>query len=246
MKSTHKYNLAALGTIFALTSIVQTNNAIAGELKPQRLAQADPAGTYPPGQWYGGVGVGFSSPNISSSTPVNILGVQGKIDTNVNSDSSIGFNGFVGYKTGGSLRGEAEVFYNSSNIKGATGTLSGLGITAGSASVPASGNISNLAVMINGYYDFNNDSKFTPFVGVGVGYGSTTANANGNITLGGATIPVISNNSSSSGFAYQLKAGASYAITDRNDLYLQYRYLNTGGNLNGSTNSFEIGTRLNF
>jgi opacity protein-like surface antigen len=236
MKSAHKYNLAALSAIAAIGSLTNA---------PAVMAQTDPS-AYPPGQWYGGVGVGFSSPSASSSTPVNVLGIQGQVNTSLNTDSAIGFNGFVGYKTGGALRGEAEVFYSSSNIKGATATLSGLGINAGSASTAATGSISNLAVMVNGYYDFNNDSKFTPFVGVGVGYGSTNASGSGNISVAGVTVPIINGNSSSSGLAYQLKAGASYALSERNDLYLQYRYLNTGGNLNGSTNSFEVGTRLSF
>ncbi|NJR32605.1 MAG: hypothetical protein HC778_07005 [Chamaesiphon sp. CSU_1_12] len=66
-----------------------------------------------------------------------------------------------------------------------------------------------------------------------------------------------------SGVAFQLKAGAAYTLFDRTDVYAQYRYLNTpvstqvNGDLNGSnvtgnisgnlgSSIVEVGTRFNF
>jgi opacity protein-like surface antigen len=242
MKSTHTYYLATAGAI--VLSTLATGSVIAGTDRPL-LAQANPVDS-PEGGWYGGLGIGYSSPSLSSSTQINILGIPATVNTNLTGDSSLGYNGFVGYKMKGGFRGEGELFYTNSRITGASASGTGFGLNTPSVSVGANGSVSNLAVMLNGYYDFGTGSKFTPYVGAGIGYGSTNVTSNATVTIAGNTIPVLPNNPSSSGFAYQVKAGVGYALTERNDLYLQYRYLNTGGGVNASLNSFELGTKLNF
>lgn len=72
---------------------------------------------------------------------------------------------------------------------------------------------STQAVMINALYDFTVDS-FSPYVGVGVGY---------------ARIGYEFENDEQNdrGFAWQLRAGVNYAVSDKVTLDVGYRYLTT-------------------
>jgi len=70
--------------------------------------------------------------------------------------------------------------------------------------------------LVNGYFDFKNDTRFTPFLGAGAGY----ANEN----FGGANDE----------FAYQGIAGVSYAIDNNWALTAQYNYLDTTGDYSAS------------
>jgi len=71
------------------------------------------------------------------------------------------------------------------------------------------GTLSTSMVLINGYYDFRNDSAFTPYVGVGAGYGWEYGN-------GGAT--------NASGLALGAAAGVSYDMTRNLALDVGYRF----------------------
>lgn len=73
------------------------------------------------------------------------------------------------------------------------------------------------AYMLNFYYDFDTDSKFTPYVGAGVGYAKVKANLiNNNI------------NTSDNNLAWQLGAGISYAMNDNLSIDAGYRYMDYG------------------
>ena len=63
--------------------------------------------------------------------------------------------------------------------------------------------------LVNGFYDFKNDTRFTPFLGAGVGYA--------NVNAGGAD----------DSFAYQGIAGVSYELCPQWALTAQYNYLDT-------------------
>jgi opacity protein-like surface antigen len=219
------------------------------EVATWTVAQAEPA-TANSGSWYGGLGLGFNSPNLSNSTTVNIpfINLSATVNTNFTGDSSLGYNGFVGYKMPNGYRAEGEIFYTNSQISGVSTSVNGTGASAPTVVLGSNSTMSHLAVMLNGYYDFNTNSKITPFVGAGVGYGSTNISSNATATISGATVPLVSNTStaSTSGFAYQFKAGVGYALTDRNDIYLQYRYLSTVSTPSYNTNSLEVGTKLSF
>lgn len=68
--------------------------------------------------------------------------------------------------------------------------------------------------MVNGYWDFKNDTYFTPYIGAGLGWAYNKLDAAG--------ISESENN-----FAYQGIAGISYEITPNWSLTADYRYIDT-------------------
>lgn len=84
----------------------------------------------------------------------------------------------------------------------------------------ADGNVSALSVMGNVYYDFLNDTKWTPYLGVGLGGVSVGEN---NIKADGVNVT----NASDFVLGYQGIAGVSYAVDQQLSLRADYRYLRT-------------------
>jgi len=79
--------------------------------------------------------------------------------------------------------------------------------------------------MFNLYYDFNvKDSKIKPYIGAGVGFYQSEINSlfpeffAGNLGLPTSGV----NTTSNFPFAYQLKAGVNYEMTQRTELYVGY------------------------
>ncbi len=88
---------------------------------------------------------------------------------------------------------------------------------------------------MNAYYDLPSFAGFTPYVGGGVGIarnevGTTTLSANAN----GATVATLSG-STTTQFAWQASAGASYSILPAVALDVGYRYFDAGEGRSGST-----------
>ncbi|RAU20171.1 hypothetical protein CU669_19755 [Paramagnetospirillum kuznetsovii] len=114
--------------------------------------------------------------------------------------------GEVGYAFG-PWRVEGEVSYRSSGISkvgGATG----------------SGDVSALATMVNGVYEFLPQSKWHPFVGLGIGGAYLD---DGTVKQSGAN----AYKGSDYQFAYQGFAGVGYDVTSNVELKGQYRYFST-------------------
>ncbi|MFW2368954.1 MAG: outer membrane protein [Desulforhopalus sp.] len=97
------------------------------------------------------------------------------------------------------------------------------------------------AFMINGYYDIDTESPWTPFVGLGAGWG--------NLDLDG---PEHSPAGSDNVFAYQLMGGVSYALNEEWSVDVQYRHLGTSdatiddADFNMNSNDLILGIRYNF
>lgn len=110
--------------------------------------------------------------------------------------------------------------------------------------VPVNCKATTFSTMVSGYYDLNLGGQFTPFVGGGIGY-ATTLLKDGPVDWG-----------SEAGVIYQLKAGVGYNISEGQDIYVQYKFLNppaqytkqNGEGYNTILNStnLEIGTRIKF
>jgi len=114
----------------------------------------------------------------------------------------------------GSFRTELEGAYSGNDISGTRGaTLRNPG-----------GSTETWSVMFNGFYDFHNNSDFTPYVGGGIGVGFVNASLTGVRPTGSA---VGLYNGSDSTFAYQGIAGISYALTPNLSLTTDYRYFAT-------------------
>ena len=93
--------------------------------------------------------------------------------------------------------------------------------------------LKTLSLMANGYYDFQTDSAFTPYIGAGIGFAKHD--------IGDEDDTV---------FAYQGTIGAAYAIGPTTDLDFAYRYFATadpdfgGIELEYDSHNFSVGLRF--
>lgn len=98
--------------------------------------------------------------------------------------------------------------------------------------VQGQGNI--YSVLLNGYWDIKNDTRFTPYLGAGAGWAYENQNAVGR-----------TNDNNGSAFAYQGIAGVSYAIDGNWALTAQYNYIDTT-NFDFSAHEVKGGVRYTF
>lgn len=75
------------------------------------------------------------------------------------------------------------------------------------------------ALMVNGYYDFNNTSDFTPYVGAGLGYAAHNFSQKDFKSMKAAGVKIKSKN----GFALSAAAGVAYKISDSVTAELGYK-----------------------
>ncbi len=128
-------------------------------------------------------------------------------------DRGWGLGGSVGYQFGGPFRLELEVAYRTNEIDS---------ISQGGARLAgATGEMNSLAFMLNGFYDIQTGSAFTPYVGLGLGYARVSAD--GITTSGGG----VTNSDDDNKFAYQAIAGVAYQLTPAVSLTADYRYFAT-------------------
>ena len=78
------------------------------------------------------------------------------------------------------------------------------------------GDLKTIAGMVNGYYDFNRQGAWQPFVGAGVGVANVKVH-------GGPS------HGDDTGFAYQIKVGLAHPFNDRLTGEVAYRYLGVNG-----------------
>ena len=151
-------------------------------------------------------------------------------------------NDFTDSNIDGDFSGEIGVGYKFNNK--VRGELS-YSVTAGENKDRADSNkwdadwFETTSVFTSLYYDFSNDSKFTPYVGAGLG--TTTLHTD------------LSNDSDQLRFGYQGKLGASYDMSNSLDLFAEGVYQSTAeSSLSGDTvdgiSSFStrLGTRYKF
>jgi len=109
------------------------------------------------------------------------------------------------------FRLEGELFYKTNSFEE---------VSTGGGSLPADGDVSALGLMVNAYYDFKNQSRFTPFIGGGIGMAQVSIK---DLTIGGLAIA----DDDDTVFAYQGIAGVGYSITQALTLDLTYKYTAT-------------------
>lgn len=116
---------------------------------------------------------------------------------------------------------------------------SGIDYSAQNATAAAgemSADIDVQTLMFNVYYDFQNSSSFTPYLGVGAGMAFVDVDLSfDNGFDGGAN--AADGDADATNFAWAVMGGCSYAITDSWDLDMQLRYIDFG-----SSDTYESGT----
>ena len=127
-----------------------------------------------------------------------------------------------GYGFGNGFRAELEASVRNNDVKSLKSGLAAPG-----------GTTRTWGLLVNGLYDINTGTAFTPYVGAGVGLGIVE----GKLSGGGATLY----NSTDTQFAYQGIAGVSYAINQNLALTTDYRYLGTtDAKFNGGTTPAKV------
>ncbi len=112
----------------------------------------------------------------------------------------------------------------------------------------ASGEISTLALLFNGYLDMKNKTAVTPYLSAGVGAARYSISAMP--VLSGGVFTTESNDVVV--FAYQFGAGVGYAVTPRFTIDLKYRYFATSNPRLGDTilhygsHNIYLGARFSF
>lgn len=101
-----------------------------------------------------------------------------------------------------------------------TGSATQLGVTVGDVvAAPDGDKIEATSLFANLYYDFNRNGMISPYVGAGIGYSDVQ------VTYRPSGVSIIDD--SEGKLAYQLKAGATWAVSDRIDLFGEAAYRTT-------------------
>jgi opacity protein-like surface antigen len=128
--------------------------------------------------------------------------------------------GFDFTKSGLNVRGEIEI-----GLSGKAKYNETYGYEGGSENYKVS--FRKTSFLVNGYYDFRNSTKFTPYIGAGLGIAAVKASVGYADTYDGYTYG-LSQSKSKVNFVYQVGAGASYEATKNISLDLGYRFVDYG------------------
>ncbi len=141
--------------------------------------------------------------------------------------------GAVGYDFVGPFRAEAEYSWQKNDLD----TLS-YSNRIGNFN---QGDLTTQAIMVNGYYDVDTGSPWSPFIGAGIGWAK--------VDLSTPALPLGDNDDV---FAYQFMAGVAYNISDQLALDAQYRFFGTedatiqGADFSTNSNDLMVGIRYTF
>lgn len=139
----------------------------------------------------------------------------------------------VGYDFASPLRVEAEYGWQKNDLD----TLS----YANRIGNFGQGDLKTQSLMVNGYYDIDTGSPWTPFVGAGIGWAKVDLNT-----------PALPLGDNDDVFAYQFMGGVAYAINDQLSLDAQYRFFGTqdatiqGADFSMNSNDVMVGIRYSF
>lgn len=193
-------HLATKGTSNIMSKFIMTT-AIALTLG----AGAAQAATSLDNGWYLSLGGGWNHVDDSRFK-------AGGIKNSVDFDEGWVGNVAIGHAWGMNMRTELEGSYRHND----TGTIRGTG-AAGSG-----GRFHSWNAMLNEYYDFNNNSAWTPYVGLGIGASLENARNIGNVFAAGTRV-----DDWDTQFAYQGIAGVDYWATPHSAFGLRYNYFGT-------------------
>lgn len=159
------------------------------------------------------------------------VGGANSFDIDSYSQNTIGGGAFVGYDfypmQQVPVRAEIEYAIRT-NSETDWGSKAIGGVPAGAASLKGQWNLQTL--FLNAYWDFHNDTAFTPYIGGGLGMGIIQSKYEMDI-LGGSG----SHNETNTVFAWNAGAGVAYAITDNLSADLAYRFVGLGYHENEKT-----------
>jgi len=182
----------------------------------------------------GNLGIAMASDSDLSET-----GATGTMEF----DKGFAFGVAAGYGFG-NTRVEGEIAYQKNDYDKLSLSVPGVGSFSG---LNVDGDATSTAFLLNGYYDFKNNSSITPFIGAGLGFAK--------VDVGAISVPGVGTLTSSSDdtvFAYQIGAGVGFAVNEKVSLDLKYRYFATsdpdfeGTEAEYSSHNLYAGVRVSF
>jgi len=180
-----------------------------------------------------GVTSGFTTGNIGDGTTIVVpadteYGWETDFDTGTAFGAEVGYRatenwrfGLEGSHTKADVDGHGDILLGGDDISALdaaalVGDATPLGATIGDFLADGTGDIEQKGVFLNAYYDFNEGSRFRPYLGAGVGLVDTELN------YSPSGSPIIDDSATS--FAYQGRAGASYNVSGPLDVFAEYTY----------------------
>ena len=223
-----KLRLMAIGVLVALgapsTAFAQ-EWYVGGAIGALSQSDSDNSGTT------GAFTTGNGSPAVPNGTSVAAgtrYGWTTEFDTGVTASLE------TGLRYGNNIRSGIELAYSSADIDRhsgvklggtvidgvdaavLTGSPSQLGVSVGQVVADGRGDIKNLSLFANAYYDFNLGGPFSPYIGAGVGFSKV------DVDYSPSGVGIIKGDDTV--FAYQLKAGGTYRFNDSWEAYGEYAY----------------------
>jgi opacity protein-like surface antigen len=186
--------------------------------------------------YYGRISLGLAVPNESDMTDSTVPGTTVKVKYKTNACASGAFGSDFG-----KIRGEIELSYQQNEFDNA---YSGVNRAI-------DGEISALSYLFNGYYDFDNDTDFTPYITAGVGFTGLQIK-DFSLPEAGTEPAFSSANDKDYVFTYQIGCGVSYAIERNISLDFNYRLFTPSDPAFNSvqkeyqSNNFYLGLRISF
>lgn len=236
-------------------------------------------------EWYAGGSVGYAMQDDSSNSgetgafttgngaPVIPFGTAIAAGTaygwETELDNGYALSGEFGAAYGNGFRSGVELVYSKAdvethsgvNVAGTvidgvdaavlTGSATQLGATVGQVvATPDGDQIESTSLFANLYYDFNREGLISPYLGAGIGYSDVS------VQYSPSGVGIIDD--SEGKLAYQLKAGATWSVSERIDLYGEAAYRATDDveldnqlfpgtlNIENTQTVFSVGARYRF
>lgn len=181
--------------------------------------------------WYLTIGAGAQTPSDQTVTNNLVSPFFTPLLFNFQNNNSSeldlggGFSGDVGVGYDfGALRAELTYGYSSASLNSVSAAnpigFGAFGLVPFTNNV--SGRVNKNDVLASLYYDFENNSRWTPYIGGGIGYT--------NISTPGLSFGYVTSNGVNKGlFGWQGKVGVSYAMSYNSDIYLEGVYQGASG-----------------
>ncbi len=161
---------------------------------------------------------------------------------------NLGLNVALGTKVNENMRVEFEIAYRGEDSVNESYVYEDSGFLYGGQDDIS---LSTMSYMINGYYDFYNQSSLTPYVGLGLGLAKVKYE---NEWWEDSPMGIFSGKwkASKTKMVWNVAAGLSYKINEKTNLDLGYRYVDygsfskEGSKFETKANEFSLGVRFAF